>query len=89
MPLRGPYRKWRHTHVFEEQDGGTLTTDRVEYIVRTAHGFKFYLPLDEPNPLRRFFKAHLSDAYSGEVHVDTADQERVVAVLNRYGVSCR
>jgi ligand-binding SRPBCC domain-containing protein len=29
--LRGPYRRWVHTHVFEASDGGTLMTDRVEY----------------------------------------------------------
>lgn len=31
--LRGPYRKWVHTHTFEEKDGGTLCKDRVEYAV--------------------------------------------------------
>ncbi len=29
--VRGPYRVWRHEHVFEPLDGGTLMTDRVEY----------------------------------------------------------
>lgn len=29
--LRGPYRKWHHTHTFENVDGGTLCRDRVEY----------------------------------------------------------
>ena len=31
--LRGPYRKWIHEHRFEECDGGTLVTDRIEYDV--------------------------------------------------------
>ena len=31
--LRGPYRRWRHTHTFEEKNGGTLCGDRVEYAV--------------------------------------------------------
>jgi ligand-binding SRPBCC domain-containing protein len=30
---RGPYRLWRHTHTFEEKDGGTLCRDHVEYAV--------------------------------------------------------
>lgn len=30
---RGPYRLWRHTHIFTEKDGGTLCRDRVEYAV--------------------------------------------------------
>ncbi len=29
--LRGPYRRWHHTHLFEDAPGGTLMHDRVEY----------------------------------------------------------
>ena len=29
--LRGPYRLWRHEHVFAETDDGTSVIDRVEY----------------------------------------------------------
>lgn len=29
--LKGPYKKWVHTHTFRECDGGTQMTDRVEY----------------------------------------------------------
>jgi ligand-binding SRPBCC domain-containing protein len=28
---RGPYRFWRHHHGFEETEGGTIVSDRVEY----------------------------------------------------------
>ncbi len=28
---RGPYRKWIHTHTFEENEGGTLVKDHVAY----------------------------------------------------------
>ena len=31
--IRGPYRRWRHTHTFEEKNGGTLCHDQVEYAV--------------------------------------------------------
>lgn len=31
--LWGPYRLWRHTHTFEEQNGGTLVRDHVDYAV--------------------------------------------------------
>jgi ligand-binding SRPBCC domain-containing protein len=29
--LKGPYRLWRHEHVFAETDDGTSIVDRVEY----------------------------------------------------------
>lgn len=28
---RGPYRKWRHEHLFEQRPGGTAVIDQVEY----------------------------------------------------------
>jgi ligand-binding SRPBCC domain-containing protein len=31
--VRGPYRFWKHEHLFEERDGGTLVRDRVRYSV--------------------------------------------------------
>lgn len=34
---RGPYRRWLHTHSFEEKDGGTLCRDHVEYAVLGGH----------------------------------------------------
>ena len=31
---RGPYKFWRHTHTFEECDGGTLCSDHLLYCPR-------------------------------------------------------
>jgi ligand-binding SRPBCC domain-containing protein len=31
VQLRGPYRRWHHTHGFADAPGGTLIGDRVEY----------------------------------------------------------
>jgi ligand-binding SRPBCC domain-containing protein len=31
LQLRGPYRRWHHTHTFADAPGGTLIGDRVEY----------------------------------------------------------
>jgi len=31
--LRGPYRRWVHTHTFERREGRTVVGDRVEYSV--------------------------------------------------------
>lgn len=33
VQLRGPYRKWVHTHTFTSQNNGTLVKDSVEYAV--------------------------------------------------------
>ena len=63
--------------------------DQLSYIVPMRHGFKFYRPLNESNPFRRFWKTHVSDEYSGEVHVERANRERVLEILNRYGISSR
>ena len=29
--VKGPYKKWYHTHLFHELDGGTLIQDQVQY----------------------------------------------------------
>jgi ligand-binding SRPBCC domain-containing protein len=31
VQLKGPYKVWRHRHGFEDVDGGTRMTDRVDY----------------------------------------------------------
>ncbi len=38
--IRGPYRLWRHEHLFEEHRGGTLVEDKIAYAAiggRLAH----------------------------------------------------
>jgi len=37
VQLRGPYKSWVHTHVFEAHEGGTLIRDEIEYQI--AFGF--------------------------------------------------
>jgi hypothetical protein len=55
--------------------------DEVSRIAPVSHGFKFYKPLDEPNPVKRLWKTHFSEDFSGEVHVERADREGVFGVL--------
>jgi ligand-binding SRPBCC domain-containing protein len=33
VQTRGPYRYWRHEHLFEEVAGGTICRDTVDYVV--------------------------------------------------------
>jgi uncharacterized MnhB-related membrane protein len=63
--------------------------DGLSHVVATSHGFKFYLPVNTTRPVRAFWRRHLCDAYSGEVHVEAADRERVLGALARLGVSIR
>jgi hypothetical protein len=51
-----------------------------------AHGFKFYKSLDERNPLRRFWWLYVSDAFSGEIHGEKVERERVFEILVGRGI---
>lgn len=50
---RGPYRLWRHQHIFESRDGGTQMEDRVTYDVP---GGRLIHRLFVRNDLRRIFE---------------------------------
>ena len=63
--------------------------NELTHVARTRHGFTFRKDLDELNPLRRFWKLHVSDRYSGEVHVERADVDRVLEAVEARGVPCR
>lgn len=58
----------------------------LDHAVPVRRGFKYFKVLDEPNPIRRFWKAHVLDGFSGEVHVEAADLQRVLGLLAEYGV---
>lgn len=55
--------------------------DQLDRVNPGKRGFKFTKTLDERRPLRRLWKAHLSDAFSGEVHVEAGDRERVMQIV--------
>jgi hypothetical protein len=59
--------------------------DRLSEVVPVRYGIKFALRVDEPRPLQRFWKTHLSDAYSGEIHVEAEDRARVLRILAERG----
>jgi hypothetical protein len=52
--------------------------EELSRIVPVKHGFKYYKIMNETNPLRRFWKTHVSDQFSGEVRVGKTDLERVL-----------
>jgi len=63
--------------------------NQLSHIVPTKRGFKYYRPLKEKNPLRRFWKLHISDGFSGEVHVERADLAQVLDTLAQQGIPIR
>ena len=53
VQMRGPYKRWRHTHTFRPTEGGTVVRDHVEYalpmgpIGRLAHRIRVRSQLRE------------------------------------------
>ena len=55
----------------------------MSHITPTRHGFKYSKVVIETNALAQFWKRHLSDTYSGEVHVEKQDLDRVLGLVER------
>lgn len=53
--LRGPYRRWHHTHEFIEVEGGTLMRDTVEYALPLGPLGRLAHALLVKSSLRRIF----------------------------------
>ncbi len=51
------------------------------------HGFKYVKIMNETNPFRRFWKAHVSDQFSGEIHVDRKDLRRILEIVEQQGIA--
>lgn len=77
--IRGPYRRWHHTHSFEEVEGGTMMEDIVEYalplgpIGRLAHALMVRRDVHRIFDFRAqritaWVEAHRSEAVSRTVH---------------------
>jgi hypothetical protein len=60
---------------------GLVRWDELDQVVPLKHGFRFSKPIGGTSPLRRFWKKHISDRYSGEVHVERSDLQRVLALV--------
>lgn len=63
--------------------------NQLDHIVKIKHGFKFYLTIDEQKPFKLFWKKHLSDKFSGEVHVESGDIDRVIETVTKHGIASR
>lgn len=60
--------------------------DQLSHVVPISHGFKYYKPVDGSHRVRRFWKTHISDSYSGEFHAEAADRDEVLRILASRGI---
>jgi ligand-binding SRPBCC domain-containing protein len=51
----GPFAMWRHSHFFESRNGGTLMTDRIEYMLPFSFFGEMAYHLFVKNELERIF----------------------------------
>ncbi len=52
-------------------------SNQLSHLIKVKSGFKFYLIFKEKNPIRRFWKKHISDKYSGEIKVDKEEMLKI------------
>jgi ligand-binding SRPBCC domain-containing protein len=55
VQTKGPYRSWRHSHLFSDVPGGTLVRDRVEYEIPFGPVGELARRLFVARQLRRIF----------------------------------
>lgn len=84
VQLRGPYRRWRHTHEFADVPGGTRVRDRVEYQLPLGALGELARLLFVEGQLRRIFDfrreaiARLFGAVGGGDECDTGGEANFV-----------
>lgn len=59
---------------------------QLSHVVPMKYGFKYYKPVGDSSWLGRFWKNHVSDAYSGEFHIEVADRDVVLGIMVRQGI---
>ena len=59
--------------------------EQLDRVLPARHGFKYRKTLGAAGSWRRFWRAHLSDAHSGEFHVEARDRAAVLAIFTGRG----
>jgi hypothetical protein len=57
--------------------------DQLDRVVPMKHGFKYVTTIPGGNSLRRFWNLHISDRFSGEVHVEKRDRDRILRIVEQ------
>lgn len=60
--------------------------DELSHVVPTRSGFKYYKRLIAPNRLARLLRLHFSGKYSGQLHAEPDDVDRIRAVIRQRGI---
>ncbi|MBN1551396.1 hypothetical protein JW979_08005 [bacterium] len=55
--------------------------EQLSHIKPIQHGFKYYKQIIVSGAFRRFWKTCISDAFSGEVHVESKDRAAIMNIL--------
>ena len=63
-----------------------LRWKQLDHIIPMKHGFKFYKSISKSNVFQRYWKYHVSDAFSGEVHLETEDRAQVLSIIERFEI---
>lgn len=58
----------------------------LDHVVPMTNGFKYFRPVEDTGRIARFWKAHISDTFSGEFHVERGDRERVQGLLAEFEI---
>jgi ligand-binding SRPBCC domain-containing protein len=63
---RGPYKSWKHEHIFAERNGNTLVIDRVLYAVRGGAVMNFLFVQRDVNRIFDYRKKKLRELFGRE-----------------------
>lgn len=66
VQLRGPYTLWRHTHTFEERDGGTLCADQVRYRPRGGALMNWLFVRRDVERIFRYRQQRMNEMFGAE-----------------------
>lgn len=66
---------------------GVFRWEELSRVVPMKHGFKYYKTLSETSPFRRFWKAQICGEFSGEIHVEKEDLERILGIVKRQWIA--
>lgn len=82
--VRGPYRMWRHEHLFEEVDGGTRVRDRVLYAVFAPDVVERLFVRRDVERIFAYRQERLRELFDGS-REDTARMNRSISLSTRSG----